>query len=1731
MKLISGPVFKMKIHHYTSLLFIICLFMLSGKANSQCVSVGSDQTICQGGTTASLGGAMLNGTTAVLWDDGGVGGTFLPNTTTAAATWTPPAAYTGTATLTLAATAGCTSTPASAALKVIVNANVTPSVSITADPSTSICSGTSVTFTATPVNGGTPTYQWRVNGGNVGTNSSTYTSSTLNNGDAVSVVMTSSLTCVTGSQATSNILNMVVTAKVTPSVSISANPSGAICAGTSVTFTAAPVNGGTPTYQWSVNGIPAGTNSSTYTSSTLNDGDVVSVLMTSSLPCVTSSQATSNTINMVVTPKVTPSVSITANPSGTICSGTSVTFTATPVNGGATPTYQWKVNSINVGSNSPTYMSSTLNNGDIVTVAMTSSLTCVTSSQVNSNAITMSVTTTVIPSVSITANPSGAICSGTSVTFTAVPVNGGPTPSYQWKINGGNVGMNSPTFTSSTLNNADIVSVVMTSSLTCVTSSQVPSNAITMTVNPLPAATLTSSDADNRFCAGTSITFTAGGGTNYNFRVNSSTVQNTTLNTYTTNALTNGQVVDVIVTNSAGCSSTSSAITNTVDPLPVQPMNFTTSTSSVCQGSTGIAYTVPNDPTVTYNWSYSGTGATIHGTTNSITVDFSLTATSGTLSVTATNGCGTSAPRTLAITVNTIPSLTLSSGAGSTNQTVCQNSPVAAITYFVGGSATSATVSGLPSGVTGAYNAGVFTISGTPTVSGTFNYTVSTTGGTCTPATATGRIVVNALPIATLVSSDADNIFCSGTPVTFTATGGTNYEFKVSGTTVQNGPTNTYTTSSLLNTQIVTVIVTNTAGCSTTPAGITNSVNPAPVIVPTSQPTCSADYLTYSMQVYSDGTLTSTAGTVTSPSTNNWSIANIPAGTNITLTSTSAQVCISTMPVTAPNCTCPVINPPVSGGDKSYCSGSTIPALTATVGTGQTVDWYAGPSGGTPLRSGSLSFTPSAAGTYYAQAREIVSGCTSTTRTAIILTMNPLPVPMLTSSDADNIFCAGTSVTFTAGGGTTYNFRVNGATVQNSASATYTTSTLTNGQVVSVIVTNATGCSATSASITNTVNPAPVPTLVSSDADNIICDGASVTFTSANGTSYNFMVNGTSVQQGPSATYTTNTLTSGQKVSVTVTDANGCQATSAEITNTINPAPIPTLTSSDADNVFCAGTGVTFTAGGGSSYNFRVDGNSVQNGTADTFLTSTLTNGQVVDVIVSNTSGCADTSTGIANTVYPQPVADAGAGGNSCDTTFTLGAVPSIGIGTWTKVTGPGTVTFSPNANTPNADVAVSDYGSYTFRWTEVSGPCSSSASINVDFYLRPVADAGLGGNNCGLTYRLNGSLNTGVGTWAKVSGPGNVTFSPDANTPGAMVTVSSYGTYTFSWTVVNGTCTNSSNVTVVFIQQAAADGGSGGDVCDTIFNLKAVAPSNGTGFWSLINGPGNVVYTPDSTSANAMVSVDQFGSYNFAWTVVNSTCTSSDLVNVNFHDVPLLDAGADTVICKGDTLKLNALGSGSFRWTPVDLVSNPDISDPEVHPDSTTHFIVELTDQYTCRNSDTIVVEVREIPVANAGPDQNLWYQFTTTMDATLNFSYETGVWSVLSGTGTFADTTYSKSTLNDISLGENRYLWSVSNGYCPVAHDTLVIVVNNIVVPTLITPNMDGRNDYFVIKGLESLGKTELDIFDRRGVRVYRNTDYDNSWNGVDYNDKPLRDDTYFYVIKPNNGKPVSGYIVIRH
>jgi hypothetical protein len=176
-----------------------------------------------------------------------------------------------------------------------VNSLLTPSITVTAS-STDICAGDSVTFTATPINGGTPSYQWKKNGNNVGSNSDTYGDRTLSNNDTITCVLTSTATCRTQNTATSDKIWVRVNSLLTPSVTVTASSTD-ICAGTNITFTATPMDEDTsPTYQWQKNGANLGIPSSnnTYTTNTLSKNDTITCVLTTSLTCRTQNTVTSN---------------------------------------------------------------------------------------------------------------------------------------------------------------------------------------------------------------------------------------------------------------------------------------------------------------------------------------------------------------------------------------------------------------------------------------------------------------------------------------------------------------------------------------------------------------------------------------------------------------------------------------------------------------------------------------------------------------------------------------------------------------------------------------------------------------------------------------------------------------------------------------------------------------------------------------------------------------------------------------------------------------------------------------------------------------------------------------------------------------------------------------------------------------------------------------------------------------------------------------------------------------------------------------------------------------------------------------------------------------------------------------------------------------------------------------------------------------------------------------------
>lgn len=504
---------------------------------------------------------------------------------------------------------GCGSVTSASGILTVGLSNSTITITNTSSVS---CTGVSITFNSSVTNAGTaPIYQWQVNGLNVGTNSPTYTSTTLVNGDVVRCLLTPTGGGCTGS-VTSNSITMSLIPSVAPTITVSTTNT-TVCAGTSVIFVANYTNGGTtPSFQWRKNGVPVGSGTNSYTDNGVTTGTIISCVMTSNAPCAIPTTVTSNNVTMTVNPILIPSVSISTS-STTRCDGQSTVFTATPVNGGTSPMYQWFVNNNPVGTNSTSYTTTTLQNGDIVTCNMNSSVACPSSTTVTSNALTMTINPTVIPSISISSDFGTQACVGVPVTFTATTTNGGPAPLFQWRQNSVSVGTNSPTYTT-TLTAGSTINCILTSTSTCAIPTTVTSNTLTMTVNPVGKATVdVVPTPDSIMCTpGNGILFytvyTNGGSNNkYQWLLNGIDIPGATQPTFFSNTLANNDLVSCRFSSSNVCVFPELSQPVTIKRYPVVVPGVTIKVEDL--GGNTIRFTaniVNGGPNPMYHWRKNG---------------------------------------------------------------------------------------------------------------------------------------------------------------------------------------------------------------------------------------------------------------------------------------------------------------------------------------------------------------------------------------------------------------------------------------------------------------------------------------------------------------------------------------------------------------------------------------------------------------------------------------------------------------------------------------------------------------------------------------------------------------------------------------------------------------------------------------------------------------------------------------------------------------------------------------------------------------------------------------------------------------------------------------------------------------------------------------------------------------------------------------------------------------------
>ncbi|MFC5269924.1 T9SS type A sorting domain-containing protein [Adhaeribacter terreus] len=551
----------------------------------------------------------------------------------------------------------------------------------------------------------------------------------------------------------------------------------AICGTAPVTYSVATVTGAT-NYNWS---LPTGwvfvsgqgTNSISVTPGPA--GGTVSV--SASNNCGTSAD---QTLAVSINPgaPVQPGA-ITGN--AVACSGLAQTYSVAPVTGAST--YTWTLPAGWSGTSTTNSISVTAGSGG-GTISVVASNGCGSSS-----AQTLAVTTSTIPATpgAITGNTS--VCVNSTNTYSVPAVTGAN--SYTWTLPSGWSGTSSSNSINVTAGTASgTISVVATNA--CGNSSAA-TLAISLNSTPAQPGSITGPTNLCQGSAGTYSVVAVPGATSYNWTLPSGWSGTSNTNSISATAGSAGGNITVSATNSCGTSTVQTLAVTATAGLPAQPGAITGS-AVVCSG-VNVTYSVPAVTGATsYTWTLPG-GWSGTSTTNSINVVAGTA--SGTVSVIATNGCGTSPAQSLAVSVSAI----VQPGTITGSSAVCQGNTATYSVAAVAG-ATSYTWT-LPAGWSGTSTSNSITVT-VGTTGGTLY--VTATDGNCTSPAQSLSLSVNALPVVPTIST------AGGVLASSSANGN---QWLLNGTPITNATGQFYTPT---QNGFYTVTVTNANGCSSTSA-------------------------------------------------------------------------------------------------------------------------------------------------------------------------------------------------------------------------------------------------------------------------------------------------------------------------------------------------------------------------------------------------------------------------------------------------------------------------------------------------------------------------------------------------------------------------------------------------------------------------------------------------------------------------------------------------------------------------------------------------------------------------------------------------------------------------------------------------------------------------------------------------------------------------------------------------
>ncbi|MCE7921563.1 MAG: PKD domain-containing protein [Haliscomenobacteraceae bacterium CHB4] len=386
-----------------------------------------------------------------------------------------------------------------------------------------------------------------------------------------------------------------------------------------------------------------------------------------------------------------------------------------------------------------------------------------------------------------------------------------------------------------------------------------------------------------------------------------------------------------------------------------------------------------------------------------------------------------------------------------------------------------------------------------------------------------------------------------------------------------------------------------------------------------------------------------------------------------------------------------------------------------------------------------------------------------------------------------------------------------------------------------------------------------------------------------------------------------------------------------------------------------------------------------------------------------------------------------------------------------------------------------------------------------------------------GEAVALNPDFNPAY-TYQWVSDPNDPNFDPDSPNPSVMPLVQTV----YTATIANGPCIVKDSITVTPEEAATVELPEDQLVCsDDPITIKAGNTNGVTFVWS--ESPD---FTPPLPSVGDSVVITPKKNGIYYVKAENAAgCTVVDSVKINNAAVEIDAEPANRSICKGDSTELTVTNLDpedvlTYVWAPaLDSIPNPVVA-----PETTSVYSVLATNQFGCADTMLFNVNVISIEVTaevmgkdTVCPGQSTELLATVTTNGA-NISYSWTPSNSLTGEDT-ANPTASPSETTVYTVT------ALADDLCPDTASVIVYFMSGecaepyIFVPKAFTPNSDGNNDFFIVRGLD-IKEVYFVVWDRWGEKVYETSDPQaQGWDGT-FKGKELTPDSYAWYLEVTCG-----------